>query len=493
LAQKTALDPGTAEHFRLWSQNLILDTGEPWEIEGWQLDIAGEVLSGAPITWEVVPEGNGKTTLSAGLGLYHLDPEGQGHQAPMVVVAASTSKQAEWMYIQAAGFVQRSPALTDRFRCLGGFKRIERQGDKLARMDVFAGDDKAADGAIFTLAFVDELHRHKDLRLYRIWRGKLSKRQGQILVTSTAGEPNSEFEDARAKILDTATKLEKSGEFDSHIRAESGKVVLHDWGVRDRDTADETAVVLEANPFSGVSKDDIEEKRDDPTTTWDHFLRFSCNIATRVEGQAITPEVWDNLCDREISPSSNSWKVGFLDLGWEIDTTAMGILAWESFELRIIAGVRILEPPVDEADIVRGLVHLQQEFAPQGWVFDRSAGGGQMAQLLDKGEHPHQEGAVFQFIEHSQDNAPMSRAAVRLDEAIRNGWIRHDGHEGLRAHMLNVVRRSLGGERWKFDRPPDAKGRRRKKFPIDAATGVLMGHNYAVDAQTTDKQAFYIL
>ena len=137
--------PGTLEHFREWSQRLILDTGEPWEIEDWQEEIAGEILSGVPITWEVVPEGNGKTTLSAGIGLYQLDPDGWGHPTPMVVVAASTSKQAEWMYIQAAGFVQRTPELSASLRCLGGFKRIERIGDKLARMDVFAGDDKAAD------------------------------------------------------------------------------------------------------------------------------------------------------------------------------------------------------------------------------------------------------------------------------------------------------------------------------------------------------------
>jgi phage terminase large subunit-like protein len=482
-------EPGSLEHFQAWSRELVLDTGENWEIEDWQLAIAGEILSGVPITWEVVPEGNGKTTLSAGLGLYQLDPDGWHHPTPMVVVAASTSKQAEWMYIQAAGFVQRTPSLAKKLRCLGGFKRIERIGDKLARLDVFAGDDKAADGAIFTLAFVDELHRHKDLRLYRIWRGKLSKRDGQILVTSTAGEPNSEFEDARAKILETATETERAGDFGSHIRAESGKVVLHDWAVRDRDRADETAVVLEANPFSGVTPESIEEKRDDPTTTWDHFLRFGCNIATRVEGSAYTAEQWDALEDRSISASPAAWKVGWLDLGWEIDTTAMGILSWESFELRYITGVRIIEPPVNEADIVDGLVYLQREFGPVGWVFDRSAGGAQMAQMLDKGEHPRQGDTEFNFFEHSQDNAPMSQAAVRFDEAVRSGWIRHDGDEGLRRHILNLVRRSLGSEKWKFDRPPDAKGRRRQKFPIDAATGVLMGHNYAVDAQNSQQAA----
>ena len=41
-------------------------------------------------------------------------------------------------------------------------------------------------------------------------------------------------------------------------------------------------------------------------------------------------------------------------------------------------------------------------------------------------------------------------------------------------------RKPIGGEKWRFDRPPDAKGARRSKYPIDALTGVLMGHSVAV-------------
>jgi hypothetical protein len=51
----------------------------------------------------------------------------------------------------------------------------------------------------------------------------------------------------------------------------------------------------------------------------------------------------------------------------------------------------------------------------------------------------------------------------------------------LRAHVLNAVARSVGDAKWKFDRPADAKGDRRKNYPIDALTGVLMGHNIAVE------------
>lgn len=75
----------------------------------------------------------------------------------------------------------------------------------------------------------------------------------------------------------------------------------------------------------------------------------------------------------------------------------------------------------------------------------------------------------------------MSQAAARLDEAIRNGWLVHDGDRDLRSHVLNAVAKSIGDAKWKFDRPKDAQGDRRKNYPIDALTGVLMGHNVAVD------------
>jgi phage terminase large subunit-like protein len=76
---------------------------------------------------------------------------------------------------------------------------------------------------------------------------------------------------------------------------------------------------------------------------------------------------------------------------------------------------------------------------------DPNAGAQQMAQMLEKGEHPLQvERGIgpIEFIAHSQDNAPMSQGAWRVDEAIRNGWLVHDGDRQLRSHVLNAVRKA---------------------------------------------------
>jgi hypothetical protein len=461
---------GTLEHFKEWAYDLILDTGDNWELESFQEDLIRDLFAGYSEVWSVIPEGNTKTTTVSGIGLYHI----RFTPSAFAPVGASSREQAEVMYRQAEGFVLRTEGMAAKnkreatgFVCQEGYRRI-LCNDSAGRMQVYAADDRTADGVIPTLAILDELHRHRNLRLYRTWRGKLAKRSGQILTISTAGEPESEFEETRAKIIEDATERSNGG---PRVRAAGEDIVLHDWAVRDRTQADDMDAVAAANPFSSITAEVLRKKRASPTMTDAHWLRFVCNIAARESGQAILPEEWDALQVEPFKPEGK-WRVGFLDLGWKIDTTGLGVLYWESAESRWITDVKVLEPPVDEADIVRALVERQLKHEPIGWVFDPNAGGAQMAQMLDKGTHPLQGDVNLEFIEHSQDNAPMALAAARLDEAIRAGWIKHDG--------LNAVRKDLGGEKWKYDRPPEAKGQRREKYPIDALTGVLMGHSVAV-------------
>jgi phage terminase large subunit-like protein len=197
--------PGTLAHFRAWAKTLILDTGEPWIVEPFQAKIVKDILAGYEVVWVVLPEGNAKTTLMAGIALYHGDSEGWNVPSPEVPIGASSREQAEIMYRQAEGFVLRS-GLEDRFKCQEGYRRIKCLGTN-GRIQVYAADARTGDGVIPTLALLDELHRHRDLRLYRTWRGKLGKRKGQLGVISTAGEPDSDFEETRASILDGAKKI----------------------------------------------------------------------------------------------------------------------------------------------------------------------------------------------------------------------------------------------------------------------------------------------
>jgi phage terminase large subunit-like protein len=113
-------------------------------------------------------------------------------------VGGVSRDQAEIGYRQAEGMILAVAAAAVVLEAAGGVSADQESRDGRADLQVFAADDKTGDGIIPTDAFLDELHRQKDLRLYRTWRGKLDKRGGQMATISTAGEPGHEFEETRS-------------------------------------------------------------------------------------------------------------------------------------------------------------------------------------------------------------------------------------------------------------------------------------------------------
>src|SRR6185437_17136442 len=80
-------EPFTLEHFKWWVSQLVLDSGDPWILEPFQEQFIEDVFSGKPVCWLVIPQGNGKTTLVAGLALYKLEFTEFG-AVPAIVVGA---------------------------------------------------------------------------------------------------------------------------------------------------------------------------------------------------------------------------------------------------------------------------------------------------------------------------------------------------------------------------------------------------------------------
>lgn len=463
-----------ADRFREWSSELVLDSGDRWVIEDWQLAPVADFLSDRyQAVWLVVPESNGKTTLTAAVVLYLLE-----HQlTPELPIGSATVTQAETLFRQIEGFIVRSGKLPG-FNVVPGMRRIDCRATR-GHARVYPHNERSGDGVIPSGWVLDEGHLHPDMRLYRIWKGKYRKRRGTGLAISTAGDPEGEFEELRTKLLNEATEVSHDG---PHTRAVNRGTVIHDWAVRDRSQIRDMDVVARANPLSLITAAQLQEKYDEPEMTEAHWLRRTCNIAAREAGQAIVAEAWDRLRG-ELKLDARNPRYGFVDMGFEIDNTGIGVLEWQSRERRVVLDPLAIEPPVTQDQIVTGILNRQERYAPLGWVYDPNAGGRQMAQLLEQGEHPLQRLrgiGPLRFIEHSQDNGPMSLAAQRMDEAIRNGWLVHDGNLDLRRHALNTVKKALGAERWRYDRPAGAQGEKRRKFPIDLFTGLLFGHSVAV-------------
>jgi len=401
-ASAKSLRPFTVDHFRAYSRNLVLDNRDYWEPQDFQLEVVEDLFALNPEVWLVVPEGNGKTTLMAGIALYH----GDYTQDAMVVIGASSRDQCEVLHNQAGGFVRRTPGLKRRFRVFDGYRRITCLRTA-GRIQVFAADDRTGDGVIPTLALLDELHRHRDLRLYRTWRGKLEKRNGQLAAISTGGEPDSEFEDIRERLKQGITKISANG---CHVRAAGGGMVLHDWAVPTDGDCEDMKQVVQANPLHSITVERLEAKRASPTMSFSHWRRFVCNQAVRGNDSAIQEPEWDEAKSAEEIPEGEPVAVG-IDFGWKWDTTALVPMYSPQPTERLLGPAEILVPPRDGTSLhpsepQEAFDRINARNPVTMVVLDPNAGGEQFAAWLEdeRGIHPDS------IISHSQATGPMCLA-----------------------------------------------------------------------------------
>lgn len=470
-------DPFTVEHFEVWAFELVLDTGDQWRVPDYFLAFVEDLYDGAPGVptfpedWLVVPEGNAKTTSLSGLALHHVEHT----MTAMVPWAASSREQAEVGYRQAEGLVLRTPRLRRVFKPQEGYRRIKSLLDG-GRLQVFAADDRTGDGIIpGRLAIIDELHRQRDLKLYRTWRGKLGKRQAQIAALSTAGAPGEEFEVTRERIRQTATETHRDGCF---LRAVSGGVVLHEWAVPEDGDVEDLELVKRANPFDGVTDELLAEKRSSPTMTLEHWRRFVCNLPTRSGSAAITEAEWAAAATARRIPDGEPRWAG-LDVGWKWDTTALVPLWIESPVFRLLGAARIVEPPRDggstHPDDVKRILLEEHSLGPiHTLVMDMSRAEDIAAWAADE------IGCVI--VDRQQTATLAALDYERFMEALRQGWLWHSGDEGLRAHAMNAVARSIPLGQTRFERPQESRkvgdelARRRV---IDGLAAAAMVHSTA--------------
>jgi phage terminase large subunit-like protein len=389
----------------------------------------------------------------------------------MVPIGASSRDQADWPYLQAEGFVERSEL--KGFTCLPGYRRI-RFDQTRGRIQIFAADDRTGDGAIPTLALIDELHRHRDLRLYRTWRGKIIKRGGQIGAISTRGEPGSEFELTLERIRQEATDLHIE---DTFVRAASPRLILHEWAVPEDGDVEDMDLVKRANPLKAITVPMLAEKRASPTMTLGHWRRFVCNLPTRSELSAITESEWFGAkTDEEIPEGEPIW-LG-LDVAWKYDTTAAVPLWMPSSDKRILGPAAILVPPRDgnslDPALIEDAIRRIHARNPIHTVVMDTKWGEQLASWIQT-----EIGSVV--VDRTQSNTFAVRDFNDFMEGLRLGWLKHSGDPGLTAHALNAIARQLPLGDTRFDRPVQSRlGQDQARRVIDALTAAAMVHSTAL-------------
>lgn len=434
----------------------------------------------------MIPEGNGKTTLMGAVALYHADytPEAS------VVLGASSRDQCEWLHGQAAGFVRRTPGLGKRFRVFDGYRRIKalRSGGKI---QVFAADERTGDGVIFTLALLDELHRHRDLRLYRTWRGKARKRGGQLCAISTAGEPDTEFEEIRARVKRDAPEIRSEG---AYTRAASEGMVLHDYSVPSDGDVEDMEQVKAANPLSTITATTLAEDFASPTMSMPHWRRMKCNQAVRGIERAIDEAEWD-AAGTELEPVSEvCWPIPAgkpiwvgLDIGWKWDTTAWVPFWWRDPEYRQLGVPSILTPPqdgtsLDPKEVKQAFRDIHARNPVEVVVMDES-------RAEDIAGWLREEFPDIEVIAYGQGNPMKATAAERFLEGLRAGHIKQPRDPEFTRQVLNAISKVLPDGRVRFDRPSTSRNKSQQARRVwDALDAASMVHASAVGEFLADDE-----
>lgn len=465
---------------------MVFDDGIARPPEPWQLEIAADVFAGYREVWQITPEGNGKTTFIAQLALYGADFS----PSPWIPIGASSAKQARIMFDQAEGFVRRTEGLAKRFRCFGGYKLIRSLANGGIGIEVFAHDPKTGDGVIpYPYAIVDELHRHDDLRLYTLWRGKLRKRDAQILTISTAGEPETEFENTREEIRQKATERKRNG---SHLRATAPNLVYHEWMVPSDAECSDMAAVKAANPLSTITEQALAEDFASPTLNLNEWKRLKCNRPTRSAETAITDKEWEEAETEERIPDRAPIDIG-VDVAFKLDTTAI-VPLWNGPDYRLLGKPAILVPPRDGSSlhpdtIKDAFLEMAEQYELGAVVMDMHRAEDIAAWVEDT--------LGVAVVDHAQGQTKTHVADYEaFMEGLRNGSVRHTGDPGLRAHVLNAIARRLPGGDYRFDRPSAVRGniRAQDRRVIDALTAAAMvvefsNRNHEPEVSVYEKRA----
>jgi phage terminase large subunit-like protein len=400
---------------------------------------------------------------------------------PWIPVGAASSKQARILHDQAGEFVRKTPGLEKRFRVFDGYLKIASRVNGGRGIEIFAADPKTGDGVIpYPYAIIDEGHRQADMRLYRLWKGKLRKRGGQILMLSTAGEPETPFENTRDKIRRRGKDRKRTESFQ---RIATASLVMHEFMVPSDDACSDMAEVAKANPLSMIDEKELRDEYESDTFDLGDWKRLKCNRATRAAETAITDKEWDDAQTEEKIPAGAEIDLG-IDVAWKWDTTAIDPLWVDGGEM-VLGDPIILVPPRDNSslhpdEIKDALLTLISDYKVDTVVMDMSKAEDIAAWIEDE--------LGLRVIDRGQSNQFACADYEAFMDALRNGTLKHTGNQDLRTHVLNAIARRLPGGDHRFDRPVASRGsaRAQDRRVIDGLTSAGMVVEYQTRKRPVD-------
>lgn len=512
------------EDFEWFFLRLTMPQGQPATLEPfWRFILKLVFRSGLVELLVLLPKGNGKTAVLAGLCVFHLlvTPNAQ------CFIVAADKEQADELYrfamhyIESSGLGSKNAKDGRRLTIRESTKRILSRRDR-GFIRVLASDKTKAGGKRHsmnpTLTIIEELHAHENDNAYVALRSAAFKAGGLVLDISTAGwDESSTLGRLRAEMLkyDTAGgKVQRSMVIDAKckpVRHRDGRLticesrsrrnVMLQWACTADDDLTDARVVKLANPASWVSVDSIEDAMEAPGITPWQFQRYRANVWTLAFDSWIPAGSWESLSVSKkgtFDESPYAWptvrrrtalvappKLGIvegetlyvvIDMARYRDSAAIVAVAprlsepkvWMPFvELSGGEDAPIAYEPVKDA-----LRQLDETYRVLAIGFDPKYFDQAAQELTDEG---------LPMAKWPQTNERLCPASADLRRDIigdptngARGVMRHDGDPVLRAHVVACGTRDVGPDLWRIARQS------RTAPPIDGCAALAMAWWLAV-------------
>lgn len=308
-----------------WQQFVV------WNIFGWMLADGTRRFRYA---YTEIARKNGKTALSAGIGLYMLFADGESR--PEVYSAATVKDQAKICFSDAAEIVKA----TDLKKYLSVFRNSVTYESKGGLFKPLSSDYGTHDGLNPSCGIIDEFHAHKDSGMFDVIKSAFgARRQPLMFIITTAGFNKS---GACFAYRDNVIKVLRGVNTDDSL---FGIVYTLD----DKEEWDNPAMWVKANPNLGVSlsvdylASQVMDAKNRPEAVR-NVMTKNVNLWVDAELTWILDDVWIR-CAGATDPASlrgcDCW--GGLDLSNVGDVTAFVLLFHENDRFQLLPRLWIPE------------------------------------------------------------------------------------------------------------------------------------------------------
>lgn len=345
---------------------------EPWQqfrigsVFGWMREDpeTGAARRRFRTAYNEVARKNGKSTESAGVGLYLMDADGE--PGAEVYSAATKRDQAKIVWEEASRMVRRSPALSKRIKTLALNMHVLETASKF---EPLGADADSLDGLNVHGAIIDELHAHKTRQVWDVLETATGSRLEPLIwaITTAGFDQNGICYEVRDYSLDVLEGRIEDDTWFAYIAT-----------IDEEDDPFDEDIWIKANPNLGVSVqwDDMRrlaKKAQQIPTALNNFLTKRLNVWTQQETRWIPLDLWDENAGETsakelIERLKGNLCYGGLDLGSVSDLAAwVMIFPWpDSEDVDIIARFWCPEARLyDESNRYR---HQYQAWARNGWL-----------------------------------------------------------------------------------------------------------------------------